>query len=155
MLSAPNSDVIIDFIALYGKKVSTNFIQAPRIGARIHQAIGYFSTGCKVNTPNTLTIARDVAYHSSMPQRIRQPASGRKKGRNMNLVRPTRKPIHLPITIQVTNDGFSNNLTFRDHDWTQWLPQIICQATSRLELSELTDWERICARARVCYRTRG
>jgi hypothetical protein len=27
-----------------------------------------------------------------------------------------RKPILLPIAIRVTNDGFSNNLAFRDHD---------------------------------------
>ena len=70
--------------------------------------MGSFSTGCEVNTPNTPMIAPNVVYHSRMPQRISQPASGRKKGRKMNPMRPTRKPMPLPMAIRVTYDGFPN-----------------------------------------------
>ena len=77
-------------------------------GARNHQGKGSFRIGCQVNTPKTPMIAPTVVYHNKIPQRISQPASGKKKGNSRNPANPKRKPMSFPTAIRVISEGLPN-----------------------------------------------
>ena len=61
-----------------------------------------------MKTPKTPMIAPRVVYHSKIPHRSNQSASGKKYGKKIKPISPNKKPIALPIAIRVINDGFSN-----------------------------------------------
>jgi len=86
------------------------FIQLPISGALTHHGMGSFRIGCHVTTPKTAMTAPTVAYQNKIPKRMCQLASGHKIGNTKKPINPKAKPIPLPITMRVNNDGLPKSI---------------------------------------------